>query len=240
VCVELDLISNITLILLIIGAAAVRDEAARLRRSLVSDLGGKEVLEYSELIDLELHDQALFLMKTETSEARYGGCFVEHVEVAEGELLGNRLLNLQNSAVLSLLAVVLAELDRARADLTLNCEGNRVGGCGDLHSLTEGKELFADLSVLVGVDGDHGLILSLGDGQMLAVDGDQVEVELSLELILGVLEDDLQVSGLLVSLEGDSVRVVRQLHHLGEVGNRDSQDHVGVSTVALETIHAQV
>ena len=40
---------------------------------------------------------------------------------------------------------------------------------------------------------------------MLAINGDQVEVELGCALILLVLKDDLQVSGLLVSLEGNRV-----------------------------------
>ncbi len=75
---------------------------------------------------------------------------------------------------------------------------------------------------------------------MLAVNSDEVKVELSLALILGILEDDLEVSGLLVCLEGDSVRVVWKLHDFSKVGDRDSQDHVWVSTVALEAIHAQV
>ena len=75
----------------------------------------------------------------------------------------------------------------------------------DLDGLTQGEELLADLRVLVGVDGHDGLILGLRDGKVLAVDGDQVEVKLSCALILLVLEDDLQVSGLLVSLEGNRV-----------------------------------
>lgn len=40
---------------------------------------------------------------------------------------------------------------------------------------------------------------------MLAVNSDEVKVELGLALVLGILEDDLQVSGLLVSLEGDGI-----------------------------------
>ena len=82
-CVELDLISNITLILLIIGARARLVTGL----SLVSNLGGQEVLEHSELIDLELHDEGLFLVEAETSEVGDGSSLVEHIEVAEGELL---------------------------------------------------------------------------------------------------------------------------------------------------------
>lgn len=75
---------------------------------------------------------------------------------------------------------------------------------------------------------------------MLAVDGDQVQVELSGALVLGVFKDDLEVSGFVVSLEGDGVVVVSELHDLGEVGDGDSQNHVSVGTVVLEAVHGQV
>ena len=144
-------------------------------------------------------------MEAQTSEVADARGLVEHVEVAEGKLLGDRLLDLEDRGVLALLAVVLAELDGARADLALDRESHRIGSGGDLHGLAEREELLADLGVLAGVDGDHRLVLGLGDGQVLAVNSDQVQVELSLALVLRVLEDDLQVSGLLVGLQGDGV-----------------------------------
>jgi hypothetical protein len=148
-------------------------------------------------------------VEAETSEVADRSSFVEHVEVAESELLRDRLLNFEDSGVLTLLgAVVLTELYRPRTDLTLDCESDRVRGSGDLDCLTQSEELLANLGVLVRVDGDHRLVLGLRDSQMLAVNGDEVKVELSLALILSVLENDLEVSGLLVCLEGDSIRVV--------------------------------
>ena len=84
-----------------------------MQRSLISNLGGQEVLEDSKLVDLELHDKGLFLVQAETSEVADRGCLVEHVEVAESKLLRNRLLNFENSGVLALLrAIILAKLDR--------------------------------------------------------------------------------------------------------------------------------
>ena len=53
-------------------------------------------------------------MEAETSEVADRSSFVEHVEVAESELLRDRLLNFEDSGVLALLgAVVLTELYRA-------------------------------------------------------------------------------------------------------------------------------
>ena len=83
-----------------------------MQRSLISNLGSQEVLEYSELIYLELHDEGLFLMKAEASEIADRSSLIEHVEVAESELLRHRLFDLEDSTVLNLLgAVVLTELD---------------------------------------------------------------------------------------------------------------------------------
>lgn len=80
-----------------------------MQRSLISNLGSQEVLEYSKLVDLELHDEGLFLVKAKAGEAADGSGLVEHVEVAESELLRHRLFDLEDSGVLTLLgAVVLA------------------------------------------------------------------------------------------------------------------------------------
>lgn len=75
---------------------------------------------------------------------------------------------------------------------------------------------------------------------MLAIDGNQVQVELGSSLSLGVLEDDLQVGGFLVCLESDLVAVVSELHDFSQISDRDSDNHVGVSTVVVEALHGQV
>lgn len=75
---------------------------------------------------------------------------------------------------------------------------------------------------------------------MLAVDGDKVEVEFSGSLGLRVLEDDLEVGGFLISLKSDLVVVVCKLHDLGKVGDGNTEDHVGISSVVVETFHREV
>jgi len=52
-------------------------------------------------------------VEAEAGEARNSGGLVEHVEVAEGELLGDGLTDLKEGLVLLLVAIVVAELDRA-------------------------------------------------------------------------------------------------------------------------------
>lgn len=75
---------------------------------------------------------------------------------------------------------------------------------------------------------------------MLAIDGDQVQVELGSSLSLGVFEDDLQVGSFLVSLESDLVAVVSELHDFSQISDRDTDHHVCVSTIVVETLHGEV
>jgi len=168
--------------------------------SLIADLGSKEVLENAEVVNLEFDDKGLFLVQAETGKARNSGGLVEHVEVSEGKLLSDRLSDLEEGLLLLLVTVVVSKLDWTWADLTLNGEDNILRVSGDLDGLTQGEELLADLWVLVRVDGHNWLILGLGDSEVLAIDSNEIQVELSCALILFVLEDDLEMSGFLVSL----------------------------------------
>ena len=79
--------------------------------SLIGNLGSEEVLEDAEVVDLELDDEGLFLMQAEAGEVGNRGRLVEHVQVAQGELLLHWLLNLEQGCVLALLrAIVVAQL----------------------------------------------------------------------------------------------------------------------------------
>ena len=75
---------------------------------------------------------------------------------------------------------------------------------------------------------------------MLAIDGDQVQIELCGPLSLWVLKDDLEVSCLLICLKSDLVIIVCQLHNLSKVVDRNSDNHVCVSSVVLKAINAKI
>ncbi len=79
--------------------------------SLIADLGSKEVLEDSKVVDLEFDDERLFLVEAEAGEARNSGSLVEHVEVAEGKLLSHGLADLKKGLILLFVTIVVAELD---------------------------------------------------------------------------------------------------------------------------------
>jgi hypothetical protein len=76
------------------------------------------------------------------------------------------------------------------------------------------EELSADLGKFSRRQGNKRGVLSLGDGQVLHVKANQVEVELGPFLLGTVLKSQLQVVLLVNSLQGNAVVRVRQLHHL--------------------------
>ena len=91
-----------------------------LTTSIITDLGSQEVLEHAQVFDLELHDEGLLLVETESGEVGQRGGLVEHIQIPERELLLHRLTHLQSRLVLLLVAVVLAKLHRARAYFALH------------------------------------------------------------------------------------------------------------------------
>jgi hypothetical protein len=76
--------------------------------SLIADLGSKEILEDTKVVNFELHDEWLFLMKAKAGKTRDGSGLVEHIEVAEGKLLSNRLSYLEEGLLFLLVAVVVS------------------------------------------------------------------------------------------------------------------------------------
>ena len=79
---------------------------------------------------------------------------VEHVKVANGELLLNGVSHLHSSLFVTVATLVGAKADRARARLRLNSKCHCIGVSSDSKSLAKRVELLADLSELAGVDGD--------------------------------------------------------------------------------------
>ena len=55
--------------------------------SLVVNLGGEVVLEYTELFDLVLNNEGLFVVEAQSGEGGERGGLVEHVQISDGELL---------------------------------------------------------------------------------------------------------------------------------------------------------
>lgn len=75
---------------------------------------------------------------------------------------------------------------------------------------------------------------------MLAVDCDQVQVELSGSLSLWVFKDDLEMGCFMISLKSDLIIVISELHDFSEICDGNTENHVSVSSVVLESVHGEV
>ena len=64
--------------------------------SLVVDLWSEVVLEYSKLIDLVFDNERLLCVHAQTGEAGQRGGFIKQIEVADGELLVDGLVDLES------------------------------------------------------------------------------------------------------------------------------------------------
>ena len=123
--------------------------------------------------------------------------------------------DLDSGGVLAAHSLVSSEFDLAGAHLGLDCELDVFGVGLNGQGLVQGVELLADLGELSRVDGDDGRVLSLGDGEVLLVKGDEGHGELSGAHGLVGLEAQLKMRSVIFSGKGDAVGGVGQLHHLG-------------------------
>lgn len=78
----------------------------------ITDFWRQVVLEHSKVFNLVLNNKRLFVMKAESNVGSQGGCFVEHVQVADCELLRHSFTHLDCGALFSI-AAFLPELDAA-------------------------------------------------------------------------------------------------------------------------------
>jgi len=83
------------------------------RSSLIADLWSQVELEDTERLNLELGNKWLLLMEAKASKNGESACLVEQVQVSEGELLGNWLLNLDDCLILLAITLVGGELDES-------------------------------------------------------------------------------------------------------------------------------
>ena len=124
------------------------------RGSLVIDLGRQVVLEDAELLNFVLNHEWLLLVQAQARVLRQRRRLVEHVKVANGELLLNGVSHLYSRLFVTAGTLVGAKADRARARLRLNSKCHCIGVSLDSQCLAKRVELLADLGELAGVDGD--------------------------------------------------------------------------------------
>lgn len=88
--------------------------------SLVANLGSEVVSEHAELLDLEFSDQWLLLVEAEAREGREVTGLVEQIQVVQGKLLLDGLINFNKRLVLFPIAVVCGQLDKSVTGRALN------------------------------------------------------------------------------------------------------------------------
>jgi len=179
-------------------------------------------------------------MQAQTREGRKRCCFIEHIEIPDGELLGHGLSNFQSSALIGGTRLVVSKLDAAWSRLWLDRESDKLGTCWNGKSLVEWVELFANLGKLTRVNRNKWAVLSFWDGQVLNIERNQIECELSGALLLLVLKNEFEVSGLILGAKCNAVTRVGQLHNFGEHCHIDSEHHRCISSVVLKTFHAKI
>jgi len=118
--------------------------------SFVVDLWSQVVLQDSQAVDLILYHKWLIFVEAKACEGGEWRSFVEHVEIADSELLGHAVGHFQGRVIV--FGVIGSDLDRATSNFTFNCELHKFWACCDRQGLVQRVKLFADLCKLGRVD----------------------------------------------------------------------------------------
>lgn len=179
-------------------------------------------------------------MEAEAREYRQVACLVEQVQVVQCELLSHWLLHFNSSLIFFPVTLIGSKLDESMTCCTFNCQLDFVFVCCDGQTVGELLQFLANLGEFTRVDSDDGSVLGVWDAQVLNVEGDEVEGELGSSSGLLILKLDLQSAWILISLQGDGILWISKLHHFRHVCDVDSEHHVLVTSVLLESLHAEV
>lgn len=165
----------------------------------LADLGSQVVFEHSKRIDSKFGNQWLFCVQQQARVCRQTWGFVKQVHVVQRKLLLHWLGHFDWGWVLSV-AVVARKFHKPFAGLALNFELHAIRSSFDGEWFRKSLKFLADLRELSRVDGDEWAVLSIWDWEVLDIELDQVQVEFSWPLSLGVLEHKFQGWGVVISL----------------------------------------
>ena len=80
-------------------------------------------------------------------------------------------------------------------------------------------QFLAQFLEILGIHGHLRGILSLRNTQVLGVQSDQIQLELSPFLLSPVFKSDVEVGTLLLGTQGNFVVIACQLEYLGQIGD---------------------
>lgn len=155
----------------------------------VADFWRQVVLKHAQVLNLVFNHKRLLVVQAQSREGGQRRGLVEHIQVADRELLSHALTHLERRALFNAAALVITELNAARTGLWLHWELHKLGRGRHSQRLVERVELLADLGELGCVDWHNGGVLGLGNGQVLHIQRDQVQRELGRALKFRILEN---------------------------------------------------
>ena len=119
---------------------------------------------------VEIDDEGRFWVHAESGVVGQASCLVEHIQVAEGELLVNLLVDCNDAGGVAVLVV--ADGHCAWADVALNGEVDCTLLCLNLDCLWKGVELFADLGEFSGRNFNGWSIFGVWDSEVFGIESD--------------------------------------------------------------------
>mmetsp|Transcript_37364 Transcript_37364/g.98845 ORF Transcript_37364/g.98845 Transcript_37364/m.98845 type:complete len:345 (+) Transcript_37364:1-1035(+) len=211
------------------------------RRSLLLDLGREIEADVAELLDAVLDDERHVLGQRKHDGARERRSLGEEVEVAQGKVEGDRLLERDLHLLILLGVHAAARPDRhvAAAQLAYHRELDAVLADSNGDRVAEDRQVLADALELARRHLDDRLVVRIRNAKVLGVNVHQLELEVRNAVLRLVLEHEGHGVRLVVGLERDDIVIVAALEHLAHGGQVDTERDVAVAAVVVEAIGTQ-
>jgi len=206
----------------------------------LADLGRQVKACIANLEDLVLHQQGHVLGERQCDAGRQGSGLGEEVEVTQRKCQRNGLVKLHDHRLRLLVhRRSLLEGDVARPELSTGGELDTLLGAGDGDRVPDGGEVTADALELVRRHPEDGVVVGVGDAEVLAVNIHQLELVVRHTVRVRSLKDEGHGVATVLSLEGDDVVSARTLENLGHGAKVDAKRDVAVATVRIKTFSTQ-
>ena len=195
----------------------------------------------TKVLDLVLADERDTIVKHESDGVGDGGSLCEVVEVSESEALLNLVveLDLNLALLIALNATGLLKGDATRTLDTSNGELDALLSDRDLDVLTNDRELLADALELSCGHANNAVVDRGGNTERLHIDVHELQGEARDAVLVRGFEDEVDVVGLVLSLEGDRVVGASAAKNLGHVLDAQTEVHVAVNAEVFEALSAE-
>mmetsp|Transcript_6029 Transcript_6029/g.15552 ORF Transcript_6029/g.15552 Transcript_6029/m.15552 type:complete len:342 (+) Transcript_6029:39-1064(+) len=206
----------------------------------VLDLWRQVVSDVSHVGDLVFHNDWQVLDHAEGDLGGERGRLGEGVEVPQGEAGRDWLGDLNLGPLLLLVgARVWPAGDVGASDVSLSGEPDPLLGHVDVDGVADGAQVPAEPLELGRGHLHHGGVRLVGHKQVLVVYRHRLHLKVADLVVVLTLEQEGDVVGLILALDGDDVVVAGALDHLHEVADVQAHGDVPVAPVVLEPLGLQ-